>query len=359
MLSCWTYHIPYTQNRTMAWIWKRLFDFNSFDYKQKYYKILQKDMCHHGFHYKLGLNKDHLPFYPHGSCLPGGLYFTDREHILSYVYFGELLAEVTVPCNARVYKDPYGDQYKADQIILSNIVPIYQSDLVQPCWEMKPGSILGMNTKSGANLCVGMSEVETLNMLSRDGLKLRDVINPTETMKYVAVLQNPCAIQFVNHSHDALSLIAVGNNGLVLKHIPKLLQNFEICKEAVQQNGLAFQYVCDHIGKSNVIRTSAVRQNGWALKYMLEPSKLVCDSAVEQNGLAISIVPLSFKTEYMLLKAVKQNWLAIKHMKDPSWIVCTEAIFQHPLAILHCYSKLVPFATMLASYIIILLLFLF
>ena len=33
----------------------------------------------HGFQYVDGLNRDKLPFSETGSCVPGGLYFTERD----------------------------------------------------------------------------------------------------------------------------------------------------------------------------------------------------------------------------------------------------------------------------------------
>ena len=84
-----------------------------------YFKILNISLNHHGFQYKEGLNIDILPFNPHGDCEPGGLYFTDKEHIFEYIDFGTLIADVEVPDDAQVYKN--GTKWKADRIILSNI----------------------------------------------------------------------------------------------------------------------------------------------------------------------------------------------------------------------------------------------
>jgi hypothetical protein len=47
------------------------------DIKLPIYKILNENMTHNGYVYKLGTNTDSLPFNPKGSCRPGGLYFAD------------------------------------------------------------------------------------------------------------------------------------------------------------------------------------------------------------------------------------------------------------------------------------------
>ncbi len=76
-------------------------------------------MIHNGFQYKEGLNVDTVPFNPSGDCEPGGLYYTNEEHIFTFLEFGSLIADVIVPEDAKVYKN--GNKYKADKIILSNV----------------------------------------------------------------------------------------------------------------------------------------------------------------------------------------------------------------------------------------------
>ena len=89
------------------------------------YKLLHADLVHNDFTYKEGLNVDHLPFRAYGDCEPGGLYYTDLEHIGCWFYWDTtLIADVTVPDDARVHPGPRGDKWKADQIVLSNIRPL-------------------------------------------------------------------------------------------------------------------------------------------------------------------------------------------------------------------------------------------
>jgi hypothetical protein len=84
----------------------------------KYYKILNEDECHNGLQYKTGLNVDILPFYPHGDCEPGGIYFA-REDILNFLSYGPWIREVTIPPRVRVYKNPgYPVKWKAKRVIL-------------------------------------------------------------------------------------------------------------------------------------------------------------------------------------------------------------------------------------------------
>ncbi len=85
----------------------------------KYYKILSKELKHHGFQYvENALNVDTVEFNPSGDCEPGGLYFA-REDIFCFLYSGDYICEVTIPEDARVYENPNSPKkWKADKIIL-------------------------------------------------------------------------------------------------------------------------------------------------------------------------------------------------------------------------------------------------
>jgi len=84
-----------------------------------YYKILNKKECHKKFQYKTGLNIDSQEFKPFGDCEPGGIYFS-KEDILYFLDYGPWIRKVTIPKDARVYKNPGSPKkWKADKIILS------------------------------------------------------------------------------------------------------------------------------------------------------------------------------------------------------------------------------------------------
>jgi len=83
-----------------------------------FYKILNKEECHHDLQYKTGLNIDSLEFYPHGDCEPGGIYFS-REDILDFLHYGPWIRKVTLPEDAKIYENPKGPRkWKADKVIL-------------------------------------------------------------------------------------------------------------------------------------------------------------------------------------------------------------------------------------------------
>ena len=85
----------------------------------KYYKILKEDENHHGLQYKMGLNVDHIPFNPSGSCESGGMYYAQKD-ILAFLYIGPWIREVTLCPDSNIYKDPNPnpEKWKTDKFIL-------------------------------------------------------------------------------------------------------------------------------------------------------------------------------------------------------------------------------------------------
>jgi len=83
-----------------------------------FYKILNKEECHHGLQYKFGLNIDPLKFRPYGNCEPGGIYFS-REDIFTFLDWGPWIRKVTLPEDAQIYENPgKPKKWKADKVIL-------------------------------------------------------------------------------------------------------------------------------------------------------------------------------------------------------------------------------------------------
>ena len=93
-----------------------------FDYSQTYYKVTNENECHNGYQYKDGLNilTEKFNDDPNDSCVPGGFYFTDYEHLPDFFWLGTWIREITIPTDARVIKDPDGDKWRTDKIILGN-----------------------------------------------------------------------------------------------------------------------------------------------------------------------------------------------------------------------------------------------
>lgn len=84
-------------------------------------KVTNEQECHHDFQYRDGLNIDVLQFQNEGSCVPGGLYFTDRFNISEYYEYGTWLREVQLPIDDpdfKMVRDPMLDKWRANMIFL-------------------------------------------------------------------------------------------------------------------------------------------------------------------------------------------------------------------------------------------------
>jgi len=86
-------------------------------------KWMNKDMIHYGFKYQEGLNVDTVPFNPTGTCDKGGLYFTTINHISVWsTNKTAVLRLVEIPDDAKVYCLQGANKWKADKIIIKEII---------------------------------------------------------------------------------------------------------------------------------------------------------------------------------------------------------------------------------------------
>jgi hypothetical protein len=206
------------------------------------YKLLYADLCHHGFTYKEGLNVDTLPFNPSGSCEPGGLYYTKLE--LLPLWFDDrwpMIADVTLPDDARVYAEACGTKWKADKLVLTSIRPLgaffaeldeaILSRLIQQC----PGMLWHVN-------------------------------DPTETLCLAVVQSHGHALQYIRNPTEAVQMAAVQQSGFALKMVPR--QTEALCLAAVMQEGLVLRFVRD---QTPAICRAALAQNPWFMCYVKIP----------------------------------------------------------------------------------------
>lgn len=90
---------------------------------RKYYRILNTDMIHRGFQWKIGLNVDPIKFDSIVECGPGGLYFCDKSDISTYIDKHTLVAGVTIPDDAQVKFYDY--KAKASKLIIDTPVSLW------------------------------------------------------------------------------------------------------------------------------------------------------------------------------------------------------------------------------------------
>lgn len=160
---------------------------------------INDEVVHHYFEYKLGLNIDTVPFNPSGSCKSGGLYFTTAEYLHNYFHVGDYIAIIDLPQNARIYRDPGGNFFKADQIFIKKIIPIHEFFLFE-------------------------NEKYVEKLLKRDGLMLKYVKNQTDKFVKIALLQNGNALKFVKNKTFEFCKLAVSQDGNAIIYLPRKYQ---------------------------------------------------------------------------------------------------------------------------------------
>ena len=223
-----------------------------------FYKILRRDLTHHGFTYQPGLNVDTERFEPE-AWSSGGLYFSDLEHIAEYLEYGDLVARVTLPPDARWIQEAPG-QFKADRIILNDLQPLENWDL----W----------NDSTFAQHAV-----------QQDPMALMYVKRQTPELCMAAVQNYGRALQFVQHQTPELCLAAVQNYGLALRFVQH--QTPELCMAAIQQDSSALRFV-KH--QTPAICLAAVQQDGVTLRFVKHQTPAICLAAVQQDTRAFRLV---------------------------------------------------------------------
>lgn len=127
-----------------------------------------------------------------------------------------------------------------------------------------------------------------------------------------ALQQTGMALEFVNpkfQKDPQMAKLAVENNAMALQFVSDQCKGLEqIALTAVTKDGLALQFVPPRICKEQIL-LAAVKQNGQALKYA--PVELLNEAillaAVEKDARAFELVPSHLRSQPMALAAVKQR----------------------------------------------------
>lgn len=134
--------------------------------------------------------------------------------------------------------------------------------------------------------------------------------------------------------NERICRMAVNQNGLALQYV-KIPQERNICMSAIFQNGLAIQFV--KIEKDRNLCLEAVKRNGLALQYVLDQDLNICIYAVKQNGLALQYV--ANQDQDICTYAVKQNGLALQYVLNQDRDICIEAVKQNGLALQYVLNQ--------------------
>lgn len=87
-----------------------------------YFKVTNELENHNGYQYRDGLNELDGEFNSEGSCVPGGLYFTNADNIKKFFNYGCYIRIVRIPTDAQMIQDPDKNlvKFRADKIVLGD-----------------------------------------------------------------------------------------------------------------------------------------------------------------------------------------------------------------------------------------------
>ena len=140
---------------------------------------------------------------------------------------------------------------------------------------------------------------------------------------------------------------------IIIKYFDDIynLKNYDICIEAVKENGHAIKYIDNKILEKNIdICIEAVKQNGDAIYYIdnkiLEKNIDICIGAVKQNGCAICHIDNKTleKNIDICIEAVKRDGNSIRYIDnkilEKNIDICIEAVKEDGRAIFYIDRKI-------------------
>ena len=190
-------------------------EFNSQHPNIEFYKLTNKEELHNNINFIDGLNIDPIKFNPFGSCLPGGIYFTEYNKIAMWLsYSGKTMywiRKVKIPSDAKVYVEV--DKFKTDKIYLESRVPLSEFK----AWENHSFCLCAVKT---------------------NGLSLI-YIHPrfkTEELCINAIKQNWKAFIYVcfESQTEEICALAVQQNSLALEYVHPKFKTDELCALVAQ-----------------------------------------------------------------------------------------------------------------------------
>jgi len=126
-------------------------------------------------------------------------------------------------------------------------------------------------------------------------------------------------------------MLAIQQNGLLLKYIEDIDKTDILCNKAIEQTPYALKYVPNNLLSYNLL-VNAIKKDGNILKYLKYQTDELCELAIEQNGL--TLIYVHKQTPSICKKAVEQNGMALTYVKNKTDEICISAIKQNPISII-------------------------
>lgn len=246
------------------------------------WKFVNKDKKHFDHDWKEGVNTDSIPFWPHGYCRTGGLYFTELKWLFAHVNTNNLndhyIGRIYVADDEDVWQDEYdcdvrwGRKWKAHTVTLGPLQRI--GDLSNELYYNMVGSHY-----------------------------LRDKLEPYDESRHLElwtriIHTNPWSIQYVRRFDKALYLEAIKLEATTYHSIAK--PNLDICWPAVQVNVDVMKEI-----KNPTMLCKLLEKDGMLLEHMdhVSQNRKMVETAIANNPEAARYVSRRFLKHYPALMA--------------------------------------------------------
>ncbi len=219
-----------------------------------YYKLFNQEETHHGYPFSTGFHEDPKQFFTDSPCSSGGFYFCREEHINLWLYYHcSWIRPVTLPPGALVHDE--GTKLKANQIILGERMRLREF-LVKKSYEYVYRFI--KTSYIPPDTCLVLMYGIPEKMLTTEMLTMLIQKNPvevvvisqkyplfqTETNWKKAIKAFPTILLLNEVQDPTLVLWGIKNvSGEVVWPIKN--QTEEMCRAAVQKDGLNIRYIQD------------------------------------------------------------------------------------------------------------------
>jgi hypothetical protein len=208
-------NIDFTSNPTY---YKYNYDMFVMRNGKTFYRWMHIDKKHFNHKYKIGLNVDYLQFNPDANCKAGGLYFTTKKHLPEFAQnFGPMIAILELSEEAVFADAPY--KFKSNMFTVKEFIEIRELN----------------------EFDFNCTEEEIIKMPIRIKYAKPEIL--TRDMCIMAVKYEGCLLKYIPDPDYEICKLAVENNGLALEYVKKQFCTAEIISIAVNNNPEAIQFV--------------------------------------------------------------------------------------------------------------------
>ncbi len=154
-------------------------------------------------------------------------------------------------------------------------------------------------------------DIEELKKLIKDNpLYIRNLEEPSEELKALAVSRKGSVIQYIKNPSEELQLLAVKNDPMSVEYIHEPWEQVAIL--AVKGNWNALKYIKNPV---EAVIKAAIEEKGWAIQYIKDPTNEQQLLAIEKDYDAVRYI--AFPTIEAQILAVSKYWGAIRYIKEP------------------------------------------